>query len=174
MGRLEDMLRNEAHPMWTPFTGQQGWTLQKYHDVNNLSVSFMGHLIMRCSFPFQEWPFELGKAAVDMAPGERELLHADVRKVKQCCVPMTDGLTVQFARCIPPVMIDFTQEEVEYISDVMEMALSSNIEIEDRFARMRQHAVQHQRISTKAADHCLSEWRAMYSRAKAQTRTILA
>ena len=129
----------------------------------------MGHLYMRCVMPFQQWPWELGRLAHYGYRGPEDT-YMRFRHVHPCCIPSTDGFTMNLKRTLatPGNIRDATT--LEFIRETFRMVPNSNIQTECRFARCRRHADSCQGrspgIGTVCANHVLSEVKAMHHTAQ--------
>ena len=100
-----------------------------------------------------------------MGPAQ-ELIESHFFRVQPCCVPATDGLTMPL-RGIVASGRDLRRPDIALmLQDTLAEMPASNILVEDRFARVRQHLSSSNghpvHVATLASNHVLSEVKSMY------------
>lgn len=155
------LLANPGHTHWIPIASQepgQAWCQKSLDTMATASIKYMGHVFMRCVSPFREWPWRLVGLLHEHL---RDTVAADVVSLNPCCVPVTDGFTLQFKQKFPSQEAALSAEAVLFVKDSFALCAASNIITEDRFARSRRHGHPNQNVLTVCSDHMLSEWKAM-------------
>ena len=111
---------------------------------------------MRCVLPFLDWPWVLASVIhKDSNEEDRYQVMADQARTNQCCVPQTDGFTMQFKELAGEMS---RPEAEDLLRDSFTMCPASNIITEDRFSRGRRQGRPDQNVETVGSDHVLSEW----------------
>ena len=131
---------------------------------------FMGQVFLRNVMVYDIWPWPLAQLVNDNASDEtRQQVATALWHSRSCCTPATDGLTWPLRVLMREPHELLTDEVKALLRDVFVMTPPTNVITEDRFGRSKRHMMTAQGRApappTIASDHCLSEHRAMYSKA---------
>jgi hypothetical protein len=166
---LIDVIRDTANRLWHPLTRGGAMTQKMLRAAMILGYMLLGQIYMRLVLPFLRWPFILLKAAQPTTRlDQRKIIFDLCWDITDCCIPVTDGLTIPFRDSIPSRERMDDPENIEYLLDVADATPASNVIDEDRFARARRHLQPCEGPGTLCCDHMISEWQAMYETALAK------
>jgi hypothetical protein len=138
----------------------------------------MGNVFLRCVSNFNVWPWPLMRLAHEATTeGEQAQIAEQFMRVKECCTPHHDGLTLPLRRRTETLGDVRATGNIAFLQDILLRTPASNILTEDRFARVRRHAESNSgravAPSTVAAHHLLSEFSAMFESAEQAWRQVL-
>ncbi len=145
------------------------------HKTATAVYTFMGGLMLRCVFQWEEWPYPLGKL---VHPGASDEEKAEVVRLfgesGDCCVTPLDGFTLPLRNSMPSPEAVTERDNMLFIKDTFECCACTNILIEDRFARVRRQSMCSfgQSVGTAASNHVIGEIGALHRAAESQFRQL--
>lgn len=166
---LFGLLRDPGNFRWLAVLGTRGdWTPEYAHDVATLSLTLAGNIHMRCSTPYEGFPWVLCRAVHPATPADEvESIVTAWQNVRQCCVPPSDGLSLPLRQSRGSEQELWSPEVRRLLTDIFHMCDASNIRTEDKFARARRHQLgKSPAPATICANHTIAEFASLYRVAK--------
>ena len=139
--------------------------------LGTMTMSLMANLFLRCVLPFRdEWPWHL----IHVYAGDPTALNQFLACNTDCCFSAVDGYSDALNWLCPSAAEVLARRERDCWNDTVDMCPSSNILLEDMFARHANycHSAGASPLGsgTQAAFHTLGQYRLMYEVAKQRWR----
>ena len=164
-------MRDMFCTFWFALTKALDWTNAALHSTATITLSFMSGLALRCIFNFRLFPWPLAKLPMpETDVVEADTIEGQLEGMNPCCPTSRDGFSLGFRRWASSKGGIRSPAGLSLIKDSFECCPSSNIRIEDRFARCRKHnswySGKASRVSVVGANHMLSEFALMHRAAR--------
>ena len=156
-------LLDQHHRDWLPIVGPtRNWSPLHLHAAAKGTYTIIGGLFLRTIYPYKGWPWALAALlSNNTAEADKAKVRTAFKEVSHCCC---DHFTWRLRSKVHDEA--GLNAQAEFVDDMMSMAASSNVRIECRFARMKNHsranAGNQASAATTFAEHVLSESWCMY------------
>ena len=162
---LATALQDTRSAFWKPFATATKWSKDAKALAGTIGLRLMGHLYLRSVLPFKFYPWRLAKVVNPVVPErERDVVLQEFVEMDQtsceCC--LDQGFSAKIWRMMQAAGTD-SHQVLQVLWEGFQSAPLSNVPVENRFARSRNHAVPARgrcpRHTTIASKHVLSELR---------------
>ena len=125
--QLGALLRTPTSTEWAVVRGGAWpWSQEALRVVSIVVLGLFGNLFLRTIACFNGWPWALLRHSIQQ-PDEQFVLEQQFERVRPCCVPATDGLTMPLRRIIASGA-DLRRPDVAcLLSDTLDSIPASNI-----------------------------------------------